>query len=59
MTAENTRNFYRNQGMQTERERIIKLLESYAKSCANDKCECLSAESTIELIKGRTNAGNN
>ncbi len=39
-------------GIEIERERVIELLEPYAKSCENGDCDCLSAESTITLIKG-------
>jgi hypothetical protein len=39
-------------GITAERERVIELLEPYAKSCENGDCDCLSAESTITLIKG-------
>lgn len=38
-------------GARDERDRIIGLLEQYAASCEAGKCDCLSAESTIELIK--------
>ncbi len=39
-------------GIEIERERVIELLKPYAKSCENGDCDCLSAESTITLIKG-------
>jgi hypothetical protein len=36
-----------------ERERIIKLLQPIAEDCDNNAiCNCLSAQSTIALIKG-------
>lgn len=41
-------------GAEAERERIIKLLEPYAESCEHGSCDCLSASSTIALIKGET-----
>jgi hypothetical protein len=38
-----------------ERERIIKLLQPIAEDCDNnDVCHCLSAQATIDLIKGET-----
>lgn len=53
--GEDTRNYYRNQGMAIERERIIKLLEAVANDWHNDSnmwhtgyCHCAA----IELIKG-------
>ena len=39
-------------GIKIERERIVELLDPYDKSCANGDCDCLSAGSTITLIKG-------
>jgi len=57
--GEDTRNYYRNQGVAMERERIIKLLEGYAKNIADDRIygiEVINLQSAIELIKGETNA---
>jgi hypothetical protein len=42
-------------GQRMEQERIIKLLEAMAQDCDNGICNCLSAESTIALIKGENN----
>jgi len=42
-------------GQRMERKRIIKLLAAIAEDCDNGICNCLSAQSTIELIKGETN----
>jgi hypothetical protein len=39
-------------GKIVERERIIKLLSAMAEDCDNGICNCLSAQSTIELIRG-------
>ena len=41
-------------GKLVERERIIKLLSVFAEDCDNGNCNCLSAQSTIELIKVET-----
>jgi hypothetical protein len=43
-------------GKIVERERIIKILSAIAQDCDEGVCNCLSAQSTIELIKGETNA---
>ena len=57
--AEATRNFYRKQGADRERERIIKLLEGYADAECDEycdyRCECFGkyeAQAFIALIKG-------
>jgi len=42
-------------GQRMEQERIIKLLQAIAQDCDNGICNCLSAESTIALIKGENN----
>jgi hypothetical protein len=42
-------------GKLVERERIIKLLGAIAEDCNNGICNCLSAQSTIGLIKAETN----
>lgn len=58
-SAENVREFYRKQGEQRERERIIKLLESI--KCidldyeAGEQCLCGSWTEAIALIKGENN----
>lgn len=49
MSAENIRDYYRNQGVQVERERIIKLLQEELCSCV--LAECLIAQA-VALIKG-------
>jgi hypothetical protein len=41
-------------GRREERERIIKLLLPISEDCDNGVCNCLSAQSTIALIKGET-----
>jgi len=51
-SAENTRNFYRNQGINAERERIIKLLESVE---GHGWIE-IQFDKLIELIKGEVDA---
>lgn len=63
--GENTRNYYRNQGMATERQRILELLE--ADLCTNsewgwtecyglNKEHCEHLNGYIKLIKGEANA---
>jgi len=59
VSAENTRDYYRRQGAEAERERIIKLLESRATlmdKCKASNCVCrqsaIDFEYAIELIKG-------
>jgi hypothetical protein len=44
------------EAVEFERNRIIGLLSGIAKDCDEGVCNCLSAESTIQLIKGATNA---
>ena len=55
MSAEGVREFYRRQGEDRERERIIKLLETWGEDagcfcCASD----VAASEIIALIKGET-----
>jgi len=58
--GEDTRNYYRNQGMAIERERIIKLLENkifedkrlWSKEFANGAKWAI--KETVELINGET-----
>lgn len=62
--GEDTRNYYRNQGMATERERIIKLLESslialpwegiFWNEETMGKSLSVDVHDIIELIKGET-----
>ena len=48
--GEDTRNYYRNQGMKIEQERIIKLLQSQADLC--DTKHLAGIYQAIALIKG-------
>ena len=56
-SAENVRNFYRKQGEQAERERIIKLLEEMKQACLSSESQignhnAWTLENAIALIKG-------
>jgi len=56
--GEDTRNYYRNQGMAIERERIIKLLDDWKcghPNCDGDRTEvCYPKHYLIERIMGET-----
>lgn len=54
MSAENTRDYYRNQGAESERERIIKLLDSLKDWDSTIPIRESHADAIIALIKGET-----